>query len=303
MCRLVIVKASPVETPQVVHSSAQLVSAGAKLHQTGQLDTQAIKRIMQALESYAKILKQFRVQNCRCVATAVFRMASNVASVQSLIYKKHKMYFHVIDAGDEIFLAALGCFELLEPDTVVVDMGGGSTEIGCISKQNSTATLQDWISLPYGLFSFNDTSLYPLVETSAHKAFGRFASRQKETPIVLARSGLVTLLARYLLKSKYTDIKKIHGYKFSKTAVIQALHSLLKLDIKRLYALSIGKTKSSISIKPNLAFLQQILKQIPSQTITFSMGGVREGLLRELMLENQNYQKKRMHVTQDASNK
>ena len=76
--------------------------------------------------------------------------------------------FRTIDGGEEMYLlSALGCYDLLHEPCLVIDMGGGSTEIGFVEQHLTSVKANDWVSLPYGLLSFNTKSAYPLMDITS----------------------------------------------------------------------------------------------------------------------------------------
>ena len=105
---------------------------GVGIDTTGQFDPDAVRRALECLESYRSVLAQFPITALRCVATSASRRASNFgdfsAAAQSILGQE----IELIDGTEEGRLSFIGALSAIEPsslDSLVIDMGGGSTEL------------------------------------------------------------------------------------------------------------------------------------------------------------------------------
>jgi exopolyphosphatase/guanosine-5'-triphosphate,3'-diphosphate pyrophosphatase len=126
---------------------------------SGVLDDQAIEATVQQLAIYASLLKQHNVETFRVTATEACRRASNANTfldqAQTVLGKRPE----IISGAEEGQLAFRGALSKLEPHngtTIVIDIGGGSTEV-MIGQGNS---LQHTSSFPVGAVVLTETELH-----------------------------------------------------------------------------------------------------------------------------------------------
>ena len=125
---------------------------------SGLLDDSAIAATVQQLAVYASLLKQHNVETFRVTATEACRRASNanifLDQAQTILGKRPEIISGVLEGQ----LAYRGALSKLEPHngtTIVVDIGGGSTEV-MIGVGNE---LQHTVSFPFGAVVLTETEL------------------------------------------------------------------------------------------------------------------------------------------------
>lgn len=125
---------------------------------SGLLDDSAIAATVQQLATYASLLKQHNVETFRVTATEACRRASNANTfldqTQTVLGKRPE----IISGVEEGQLAYRGALSKLEPHngtTIVIDIGGGSTEV-MIGVGNE---LQHTVSFPFGAVVLTETEL------------------------------------------------------------------------------------------------------------------------------------------------
>ena len=126
---------------------------------SGVLDDGAVAATVQQLAIYASLLKQHDVETFRVTATEACRRASNASTfldqAETVLGKRPE----IISGVEEGQLAFRGALSKLEPHkgtTIVVDIGGGSTEV-MIGQGNS---LQHTSSFPVGAVVLTETELH-----------------------------------------------------------------------------------------------------------------------------------------------
>ena len=126
---------------------------------SGLLDDSAITATVQQLAIYASLLKQHNVETFRVTATEACRRASNahifLDQAETVLGKRPEIISGVLEGQ----LAYRGALSKLEPHngtTIVVDIGGGSTEV-MIGTGNS---LQHTSSFPFGAVVLTETELH-----------------------------------------------------------------------------------------------------------------------------------------------
>ncbi|MEZ0352167.1 exopolyphosphatase [Mycobacterium sp. pR1184] len=120
-----------------VHRETRIVRLGQGVDATGQFAPEAIERARVALVDYAKLMKDHGVQRVRMVATSAARDVSNrddffAMTAGALGPVLPGAVAEVITGAEEAelsFRGAVGELDSARGPFVVVDLGGGSTEI------------------------------------------------------------------------------------------------------------------------------------------------------------------------------
>lgn len=120
-----------------VHRETRIVRLGQGVDATGQFAPEAIERTRAALVEYADLMKAHRVQRVRMVATSAARDVSNRADFFAMTAEVLGAVLpdavaEVITGAEEAelsFRGAVGELDSARGPFVVVDLGGGSTEI------------------------------------------------------------------------------------------------------------------------------------------------------------------------------
>lgn len=123
-----------------VHREMRIVRLGQGVDATGQFAPDAIARTQAALTGYAQLLKTHEVSRVRMVATSATRDAANrddffsmTAEVLGAVVPDAPNVSAEVISGDEearlSFIGAVGELDSAGAPFVVVDLGGGSTEV------------------------------------------------------------------------------------------------------------------------------------------------------------------------------
>ncbi|MGV0624665.1 Ppx/GppA phosphatase family protein [Mycolicibacter minnesotensis] len=120
-----------------IHREMRIVRLGQGVDATGQFAPEALERTRAALSHYADLLVQHGVSRVRMVATSATRDAANrdeffAMTAQVLGRAVPGAVAEVITGGEEAqlsFRGAVGELDSAQGPFVVVDLGGGSTEV------------------------------------------------------------------------------------------------------------------------------------------------------------------------------
>ncbi len=134
-----------------VHREMRIVRLGQGVDATGKFAPEAIARTRDALADYAGLLRQFGVDRVRMVATSATRDAANrdeffdmTADVLGAVVPG--AVAEVITGAEEAELSFIGAVAELDTAAapfVVVDLGGGSTEVVVGSRRADTGYSAD----------------------------------------------------------------------------------------------------------------------------------------------------------------
>ncbi|MGH3994759.1 MAG: exopolyphosphatase, partial [Pseudonocardiaceae bacterium] len=115
-----------------VHREMRIVRLGQDVDATGRLATEALERTRVALADYATIAMRAGAERIRMVATSATRDAANREDFFTMVRKILGTDAEVITGDEEARLSFTGAVGDLDPGDgpfVVVDVGGGSTEV------------------------------------------------------------------------------------------------------------------------------------------------------------------------------
>jgi len=115
-----------------VHREMRVVRLGQGVDATGQLAPEAIERTRIALVDYAGVCARTGVQRVRMVATSATRDAGNREEFFGMVREVLGTDAEVITGDEEArlsFAGAVGELDPAEGPFLVVDLGGGSTEL------------------------------------------------------------------------------------------------------------------------------------------------------------------------------
>jgi exopolyphosphatase/guanosine-5'-triphosphate,3'-diphosphate pyrophosphatase len=115
-----------------LHREQRVVRLGKGVDATGVLDPAALERTRVALADYTAALRGKGVERVRMVATSAIRDARNREQFFAMVRDTLGVEAEVISGEEEATLSFVGAVGDLDPDDgpfVVVDTGGGSTEL------------------------------------------------------------------------------------------------------------------------------------------------------------------------------
>ena len=115
-----------------VHREMRIVRLGQGVDATGQLAPEALDRTRAALVDYAATLRRTGAERVRMVATSATRDARNRDDFFGMVRDTLGVEAEVISGDEEAVLSFTGAVGELDPADgpfVVVDVGGGSTEL------------------------------------------------------------------------------------------------------------------------------------------------------------------------------
>jgi len=287
---------------RVVGGFSRIVRLGEGLGSTGRLAEAAMNRALAALSECAAMVAQHTVDEIACVATQACRLAANGQEFLDRVRQETGLTLNVIPNEEEARLAALGCAELVDQQAacaLVVDIGGGSTELSFVETQTLSKTsepkLVSWASVPVGVVGL--TERWPehvpqapgwydrmVDEVEAHlracalpsSLEALFARGEGQ---VIGTSGAVTSLAGvHLGLPRYRRVD-VDGVWLDTDACFAAIERLKAMTpAQRAGNACIGKDRADLVV-PGSAILEAVLRLWPASRIRVADRGLREGLL------------------------
>lgn len=116
---------------------------GEEVFENGIISPSKTEKFVKTIESFRLISEIYEVKHLRACATSAMREATNGLEVRDLIQEKTGVEIEII-SGDEEAKLIFGTFMLLDFEKskpfIVVDVGGGSTEISVFEKGERIAS-------------------------------------------------------------------------------------------------------------------------------------------------------------------
>ena len=219
----------------------RIVRLGEGVDATGRLSEAALERTFEAADEYAALISEHGAQKVRFVATSATRDAENRKEFTEGIRARLGVEPEVISGDEEAGLSFAGASSVLAGDegarTLVVDLGGGSTEFvlgidGHVLAAKST---------DMGCVRFTERHLVSDPPTEAEIALARgdildmIAQVLPTVPLATADrligvAGTITTVTAHALKLPEYSSAAIHGTQLSSGQVDHAASSLIHLS-------------------------------------------------------------------------
>jgi exopolyphosphatase / guanosine-5'-triphosphate,3'-diphosphate pyrophosphatase len=286
----------------IIDAFSRIVRLGEGLGASGRLSDVAMDRAVAALSICAEKLKRRNVTLARSVATEACRRASNGPAFVARVFAETGIKLDVISAEEEARLAVMGCHKLLEDGNgpaLVFDIGGGSTELIVVDTGGDEPRTLDWLSVPWGVVSLAECealdevtlearlAAYARMRDRVRDSFAGFAARQKHSRSglrLLGTSGTVTTLASVYLQLPSYDRRQIDGLLVPSAAMREISARLSHMSVvERATLPCIGNERADLVVA-GCAILDAILDIWPAERVGVADRGIREGILRQLMV-------------------
>ena len=263
-----------------------IVKTADRLHQTSEISEGALSRILHALKEADEQL-DFSQHTIKAVTTQAMRKATNAQEVLAQIEQECGVRFEIIDADREAYYtliaveARLRALQIQSEHFVLIDVGGGSTEI--IFYRDGEMESQ---SFPIGIVTtaqicddgeeihaYLDAQFKPLV------AYVENYYKNVSKPIsFVATAGTPTTMAAYLLGMNYRDydVEKINGFRLSLQGTQKALDGLMALS-ESARAEIVGVGRESL-ILAGIVIVQKLYDVLGFSEAVVIDDGVREGV-------------------------
>jgi exopolyphosphatase / guanosine-5'-triphosphate,3'-diphosphate pyrophosphatase len=287
---------------RVVDAFSRIVRLGEGMDATGALSAAAMDRTIEALKICAGKMRRRRVTHARSVATEACRRADNCMDFIARARRETGIDIEIISNHEEASLAFSGCAPLLSAEpaqALVFDIGGGSTEIGCLQvSATAQPRLTAWHSIPLGVVTLAERhgaghispAVYEamVVETQNHLV--AFEAAEGLGPAIaagevqmLGTSGTVTTLSGVHLDLPRYDRGRVDGSYLDFATIDRVSADLASMGWDERAAIPcIGRERADLVVA-GCAILAAICRLWPVGRLRVADRGVREGILFGLL--------------------
>jgi exopolyphosphatase/guanosine-5'-triphosphate,3'-diphosphate pyrophosphatase len=307
-CRLLIATPQGPASFRVVEAYSRIVRLGEGLTASGRLSEAAMERAMAALKVSAEKLRRRKVLRLRAIATQACRMAENGQDFLDQVFAETGLRLQIIPPQEEARLSVAGCLNLIDRSAdaaLVVDVGGGSTELSWVDLKGAPPTgtppLRAWLSVPIGVVTLAER--FPEGETATEAWFRTMVETVKaeiaafpradglrevfdaDCAHLIGTSGAITSLAGLHLDLPRYDRNRVDGIWMTRGDCEAAAAKLLALNAKeRADQPCIGPDRADL-VLAGAAILQAVQELWPCSRVRVADRGLREGILLSLMAD------------------
>ena len=245
---------------------------GIDVFDKGKISDEKIKEFVKSIKAFKLLSEVFHVKELRACATSAMREAENGKEIKKLIKKETGVDVEIIEGAEEAKLI-LSTFFLLDSESktpfVVIDVGGGSTEISIFKKGEKVASK----SFPIGTIRL----LKGKVKSSDWKDLSNWIDakfKSNGSYKVFATGGNINKIHK-LLGKKSTEA--IPAKEF-----MELHENMSKLSVKKRVAEYKLKPDRADVIVPAFEIYSSIFKQIDLKEVHVPKIGLSDGMIYNL---------------------
>ena len=263
-----------------------VVRLGKGLQKEGLISEASMWRGWETLSEYLALCREWGVQRVFAVGTSALREAKNAVDFLQTIQEKLDLTVEVISGEEEACLSYTAVARDLdnnETSVMVIDVGGGSTEL----IRGRGDRILEWVSLPLGLVRFTERFLISNpVRPEEYHAMEREIRGQLDRlppsldPVTLVSvGGTGTTLASVAQGLNEFDVERIHHFVLRGDALHRQLTLFLSKTIEQRKAIPGLPPARADVILAGAAILYRTMERLRSPSVLISSHGVRYDLL------------------------
>jgi exopolyphosphatase/guanosine-5'-triphosphate,3'-diphosphate pyrophosphatase len=283
-----------------------------------------MERALAALRISAEKVRRRRVVRLRAIATQACRMAENGPAFIERVAEETGLQLQIISPQEEARLSVAGCLNLLDRSAdaaLVVDVGGGSTELSWVELKGAPPTgappVRAWLSIPIGVVTLAER--FPEGDHGTEAWFREMVDAVKteigafrradpmrgvfdaDRAHLIGTSGAITSLAGMHLNLARYERSRVDGIWMSRDDCDAAAGRLLALKPReRAEQPCIGPDRADL-VLAGAAILQAVQEIWPCSRVRVADRGLREGILISLMASSARRRRRRRRPTRVAA--
>lgn len=293
---MVVVRIQPsLPSYTVIAREKQMVRLGEYCQKTGWLKPEAMARALEALTRCKGIAEGLGAEEIVAVATSAVREAPNGPEFLHQIQRVVGLHVDLVSGMEEarrIYLGVLSAIEFEGRPHVVLDIGGGSTElilgdghepsflesvkVGAVRLseqfvQSDPISARDFIHLRTQVRSLLEPAIGELL------SIGSFDG-------LIGTSGTITCLAEIDARASGNTPTSLHGYRLTLASVRQILQQLRGLNLEERRRLPGVSDRRADIIVAGTVILQEAMELLGAEALTVCEAALREGLIVDWMI-------------------
>jgi exopolyphosphatase / guanosine-5'-triphosphate,3'-diphosphate pyrophosphatase len=297
---MAVVKIQPsIPAFSIVDREKSTVRLGDRDRRTGRLTSEAIDRAIAALKRCKEIAKSHGAEEIIAVATSAVREAPNGHAFLHQVERETGLIIDLISGQEEarrIYLGVLSGMEFNHQPHVIVDIGGGSTELILgdgheprtlsSTKVGAVRLTTEFVNTdPISSSEFHYLQAYVrgMLERSADDVLAHL--QPDETPRLVGTSGTIETLAMIHAREKLGMVPApLNGYEFNLKDLREIVNRLRKLNYNERAAIPGMSDRRSEIIVAGAVILQETMSLLGCESIVICERALREGVVVDWMM-------------------
>jgi exopolyphosphatase/guanosine-5'-triphosphate,3'-diphosphate pyrophosphatase len=283
----------------IIAKEKDTVRLGDRDPKTGDLTPEAIARALAALRRCKDLADSLNAEQIIAVATSATREASNGQAFLQQIESELGIVVNLISGQEEarrIYLGVLSGMDFGEHPHVIIDIGGGSTELILAdlheprflssTKVGAVRLAAEFVySDPMSEMELNYLRAYVrgMLERSVDEIWQNL--QLHETPRLIGTSGTIeTLAIVHALEKQGIAPNPLNGYQFSRKDLKDIVKKLAGMTYEERFAVPGISDKRAEIIVPGATILLEVMNMLNLDSITICERSLREGIIVDWML-------------------
>lgn len=297
------------KTAELIHRKKTMILPGEDVFTTGKIPAKSVKRMVKSLKQFEAKAHLLEADGVVAFATCALREAKNSKSVMKQILSQTTVPLKIITGQREAELIAQGVLRSesqLNGQYILIDIGGGSTEVSLIQSRKIIKST----SLPLGaqrlfqlhphLMEGSPTELRMEAAHELRKYIRKVLERRLKTwprnqaTRALGSSGTIRSLGKLISRrraarqSRLAWIRQINSQskalpRYSTEELIKLSGSLIFLTEKQLLNLPGIEPKRRPLLTHGALLLEEILNYFSLTQVVCTDGSLRDGVIQEVV--------------------
>lgn len=299
---LVIAEVDPaLRSFSVVLTEKSTTRLGDRDPDTGDLSPEAIERAFRTLRHCRELAQSHGVEQIVTAATSAVREAPNGTAFLQALQEQLELSVDLVSGPEEarlIYLGVLSAMAFREQPHLIIDIGGGSTELILADEHDARSLTSTRIGAVRLQREFGQQDPLPPERISFLRAYiqgaldpavaqVKAALRPGEQALMVGTSGTAMALAALAAAEDPKPPLRLQGYRLSKERIDQLVIRLLTLSLDQRKALAPLNERRAEIIVPGALILQTAMGMLGVRELVVCERALREGLIVDWMLRNQ----------------
>jgi exopolyphosphatase / guanosine-5'-triphosphate,3'-diphosphate pyrophosphatase len=283
----------------VIAKEKDTVRLGDRDEETGNLTSEAIARAMATLKRCKDLADSFNANQIIAVATSATREAPNGQKFLRQIESELGIVVNLISGQEEarrIYLGVLSGMDFNDQPHIIIDIGGGSTELVLADIHEPRFLSSTKIGAVRLSKEFVTTDPISEIELSSLRTYVRGMLERSvdviwhnlqlnEIPRTIGTSGTIETLAIIHAKEKLGTIPDpLNGYEMSRKDLEKIVKKLAAMSYQQRLEVSGISEKRAEIIVPGAIILLEVMTMLKLDSIVVCQQALREGIIVDWML-------------------
>ena len=264
----------------------EICRLGEDVDKNGYLLPEAIERTVKVLKEYREKLNKYGATEVVVYATSATRDSANRDEFIDLVKKEAGLVIECITGEREAKLSFSGAIEGIEDRVVLIDIGGGSTEV----VKGDRESIEFMKSFDVGAvrvtekFFSNGKYTEDGIEAAnlwIEEVIGEIKEFSEEELILTGVAGTVTTHVSVAEKMRRYDSERVHHYLLTREQIVENLKLFLSVNLEeRKKIKGLHEKRANVIIGGSLVLLT-IMKVLKRSEILVSEDDILEGMMEE----------------------